>query len=221
MVGQRPGVVVGQMNRGQWGGVLQFYAWGVVAIAVVGLVGPLRERLPRTAALLLATGVLAGVFGASYGIDSIWATVTGQPQLVDQEVTAGLVAMGPGALVLPITLIGLGVAYTRTGLVAAPVSSLLALAGVLFPLGRAANLLPVAMATAWCCSSPWSRSAGLCCLAGPPGFPVRRRRSARATQPSNVRRPGSALSAPGASVTSPSTAGGDGGGEVAAVHVGA
>lgn len=137
----------GGMNRGQWGGVLQFYAWGVVAIAVVGLVGPLRERLPRTAALLLATGILAGVFGASYGIDSIWATVTGQPQLVDQEVTAGLVAMGPGGLVLPITLIGLGVAYARTGLVAAPVASLLALAGVLFPLGRAANLLPVAMAT--------------------------------------------------------------------------
>lgn len=137
----------GAMNRGEAGGVIQFYAFGVFTIALVGLIGPLRYLLPRTAAVLLATGVLAGISGAGYGIDSIWAAVTEQPQLVDQDLAAGLLAMAPAALLFPMTLIGLGIAYARTGLAAAPAGYLLALSAVMFPAGRATNLLPVALAT--------------------------------------------------------------------------
>ena len=82
-------------------GVVQFSAWCVVAIAIVGLTAPLRGHLPRTAAVLLATGLTAAASGASYGIDAIWAVTTGQPQLVDQDLAAGLIAMGPAALLLP------------------------------------------------------------------------------------------------------------------------
>ena len=135
------------MNRGAVGGVLQFYALGALTIAIVGLVAPLRQVMPRTAAVLLTTGLLTGVFGASYGIDAIWAATTGLPQLVDQDLTAGMIAMGPGALVLPVTFVGLGIAYARTGLAPTPVGYLLALAGVAFPAGRATNLLPVAHIT--------------------------------------------------------------------------
>ncbi len=135
------------MNRSAIGGVLQFYALGVLTIAIVALVAPLRPILPRTAAVLLATGLLTGVFGASYGIDAIWAATTGLPQLVDQDLAAGLIAMGPGALVLPVTFVGLGIAYARTGLAPAAAGYLLALAGLTFPAGRATNLLPVAHAT--------------------------------------------------------------------------
>jgi hypothetical protein len=135
------------MNRGAVGGVLQFYALGALTIAIVALVAPLRPIMPRTAAVLLATGLLTDVFSASYGIDAISAVTTGLPQLVDQDLAAGLIAMGPGALVLPVTFVGLRVAYARTGLAPAPAGSLLALAGLTFPAGRATNLLPVAHAT--------------------------------------------------------------------------
>lgn len=135
------------MNRGEIGGVLQFYAWTVVAIAFVGLTARLRDHFPRTAATLLATGLIAAASGASYGIDAIWAVTTDQPQLVDQELAAGLAAMGPAALLLPATLIGLGIAYARAGLAPAYAGYLLALAGLTFPAGRATNLLPIALAT--------------------------------------------------------------------------
>jgi hypothetical protein len=140
--------LAGGMNRGEVGGALQVYAYGVFGIAVVGLVLPIRHRLPRTAAAALGLGLITAATGASYGVDSMWAAITGMPQLVDQgNDTVGFVAMAPPAATLVLTFIILGVAYARTGLVPAPIGYLLAMVGPMFPAGRATNILPIALAT--------------------------------------------------------------------------
>lgn len=140
--------LAGGMNRGEVGGALQVYAYSVFGIAIVGLVIPLRHRLPRTAAGALGLGLITAATGASYGADSMWAAVTGMPQLVDQgNGTVGFVAMAPPALTLVLTFVILGVAYARTGLAPAPIGYLLALVGPMFPAGRATNILPIALTT--------------------------------------------------------------------------
>ncbi len=135
------------MNRGQVGGAIQLYAWSVLGIAIVGLVLPLRHRFPRTAAAALGLGLVTAATGASYGVDSMWAAITAMPQLVDQGDPVASAAMAPPAVTLVLTFLILGVAYARSGLVAAPVGYLLALVGPLFPAGRATNILPIALLT--------------------------------------------------------------------------
>jgi hypothetical protein len=97
---------------------------------------------------VLGLGLITAASGASYGVDSMWAAITGMPQLVDQgNDTVGFAAMAPPAVTLLLTFIILGIAYARTGLAPAPVGYLLALVGPLFPAGRATNILPIALAT--------------------------------------------------------------------------
>lgn len=135
------------MNRGQIGGALQLYAWSILGLAIVGLVLPLRYVLPRTASVALGLGLFTAATGASYGVDSMWAAITGMPQLVDQGSPVAFAAMAPPAATLILTFVILGVAYARSGLIPAPVGYLLALVGPLFPAGRATNLLPIALLT--------------------------------------------------------------------------
>lgn len=139
--------MAGGMNRGQVGGAIQLYAWSVLGIAIVGLALPLRLRFPRATAAALGLGLVTAATGASYGVDSMWAAITAMPQLVDQGDPVASAAMAPPAVTLVLTFLILGVAYARSGLVAAPVGYLLALVGPLFPAGRATNILPIAVLT--------------------------------------------------------------------------
>lgn len=136
----------GGINDGEVGGTIQIYAMGVMCIAVVALTGALRETAPRAAGVLLASGLLGAASGVGFGVESIWVAMTGEPQLIETGTNIGFLSSLPG-LVFPVTFIAIGVLYARTGVVAPALGVALAIAGALFPAGRASDIAGFAIAT--------------------------------------------------------------------------
>lgn len=137
----------GGINDGNVGGALQFFAFALWGVGVVALTDRLRTHAPWLAALLLLAGLVGAASGAAFGVESIWVAETGEPQLLVVGNVAAIVSMGPPGLLTPLTLLGLGVLYVRHDLAPRPAAVALAAAGVLFPAGRATELLAAAVVT--------------------------------------------------------------------------
>lgn len=137
----------GGINDGNVGGALQFFAFALWGVAVVALTGRLRQHAPWPAALLLLTGLVGAASGAAFGIESIWVAETGEPQLLVVGNAAAIVSMGPPGLLTPLTLLALGALYVRHDLAPRPAAIALAISGVLFPAGRATELIAAAIVT--------------------------------------------------------------------------
>jgi hypothetical protein len=116
--------------------VLQIVGGVLGALAVARLVTYLHD-LPRLSAAVLVLG-LAGACGVvAYGINTI-AVGLGGPDLVDEAGAA--VVLKPLGLFWPLALLLAGIGLLLTRRVPVPVAGGIALAAVVFPVTRIANL---------------------------------------------------------------------------------
>lgn len=134
------------MSEGEAPGAILVWAAIAYGVALVGLARAVEPRSPRLAAAVTALGV-AGVCGtAAYGLDAIQQAVLGGDVYSSPAVPVALRIPG---LLFPLALLVLGVAAARS--VAGGrdrVAAWALVAGaVLFPVGRIADLAPVALAT--------------------------------------------------------------------------
>lgn len=134
------------ISEGEAGGALEVWAFVAYGIALVGLARALDGAAPRLAAAVTALAVAGTAGGAAYGLDAI------QQAVLDGDVyssPATPFALRIPGLLFPLALLVLGAAVVRS--VAAGRGRLAGWAvvasAVLFPVGRIADLAPVAVAT--------------------------------------------------------------------------
>ncbi len=130
------------------GGAIQVYAMVAFALAIVGLTSLLEPSLSRLSAVLTVTGLLGVAGGVGFGIDSIVfaSNPTAAASELEGSTAAGLALFLPGT-VFPLTLIVLGLALAKTGVVPRPAALALALGGLLFPLSRIPSIEALAVAS--------------------------------------------------------------------------
>jgi hypothetical protein len=134
-----------RINRGTVGGAILVYAMAAFALAVLALTQRFAHIYPRAAVGLLVTGVAGCAAGAGFGVDSIHAALPGGGPLEDIGDTAGLLAIFPPGAVFPFTVIAIGIALLRAEPALRRQAIALMLAGIVFPVSRVLDVLPLAI----------------------------------------------------------------------------
>lgn len=134
-----------RINRGTVGGAILVYAMAAFALAMVALTQRFAHIYPRAAVGLLVTGVAGCAAGAGFGVDSIHAALPGGGPLEDIGDTAGLLAIFPPGAVFPFTVIAIGIALLRAEPALRRQAIALMLAGIVFPVSRVLDVLPLAI----------------------------------------------------------------------------
>jgi hypothetical protein len=132
------------LSAGAAAGTLQIWAFIAYAIALVGLVPALEQSAPRLAATGLVLALIGCVGGGAYGMDSIYAAVAGAT--IESSAATPFALRIPG-LAFPLSIVLLGILLARTRVAAAPSTVLVVVGGVLFPIGRIADVAAVAVAS--------------------------------------------------------------------------
>lgn len=141
-------------NSDALGGALVVYAFFVFIFVILGLTQLLAAHAPRFAMVMRVVGIFGCVGGVNWGMDSAIRGVlltnvdAATAQLSAETVVGALPHLLelPG-LILPISMVILGIALLRYQLVPAPAALLLALAGLTFPVGRIPDIEPVYIVT--------------------------------------------------------------------------
>ncbi len=134
------------ISEGEAGGAIQVWAAVAYGIALPGLARAVDRRSARTAAAITALGVAGACGTAAYGLDAIQQAVLAGDVYSSPAVPFALRIPG---LLFPLALLVLGVAVTRTatGRRGRLAAWALVAGAVLFPVGRIADLAPVALVT--------------------------------------------------------------------------
>ena len=133
------------ISEGEAGGAIQVWAFIVYGIALVGLARTVERIAPRAAAAVTALGVAGAGGGVAYGIDAIQLAVL-DGTIHDSPATP--VALRIPGMLFPLALAVLGVVLARTdGGRPRWIGWALVAGAVLFPVGRIADLAPVALAS--------------------------------------------------------------------------
>lgn len=141
-------------NSDALGGALVVYTFFAFIFVILGLTYLLAPHAPRFAMIMRIVGIFGCIGGVNWGMDSairgvLLTKVDAATAQLSQEVVIGnlpYLLEIPG-LVLPITMLILGIALLRYKIVPAPAALLLALAGLTFPIGRIPDIVPVYFVT--------------------------------------------------------------------------
>jgi hypothetical protein len=136
----------GGIGVGTVAGVAVIFAMICFAIAVVGLARSAEPAAPVLAAVVTVGGLAGAAGGVGFGVDSIQAQLFGTPGL-DAVSLAGVLALRVPGLLFPLSMVALAVLLGVSGRAPRGLAAALALAAVLFPLGRIGGLMPVAIAS--------------------------------------------------------------------------
>jgi hypothetical protein len=127
-------------------GAIQVWAAIALGLAITGLAARLDEPMPRAAAILTLTGAIGVAGSAAFGIDSMVMAIDPAAALSEGEggPAVGLGLLLPGML-MPLTLLGLGIASFRAEIQPRAAAASLALGGLLFPISRIGDIAPLAL----------------------------------------------------------------------------
>lgn len=126
---------------GTAGGAIQVWAGISLGLAITGLAARLDGPLPRTAAVLTLTGAVGAAGAVAFGIDSM-VVATDAAAAVSEGDPGPAAALGlflPG-VIMPATLVALGVASLRTGIQPRFAAIALTVGGVAFPISRIGDI---------------------------------------------------------------------------------
>lgn len=138
-------LLVGDAVPAPAGAAIMFYAFAAFMPVVVTLTGILEVAFPRAAAALTVLRALGIAAGVGFAIDGIHAELPGSVELIDDGGTAGVFVANIPGLMFPLALIGLGLALVRAGAHPRFCGPALILAGLLFPISRIGEIVPLAM----------------------------------------------------------------------------
>jgi hypothetical protein len=139
----------GGMDSDDVGGILQVVAFFFLVFASFGLTELIAQQRPRLAIVLRVLLVFGCLYGVMNGLGSVLADAAGT-----DAAGAGIASLPSGlemlfvypGILFPLSLLVCGVALWRTRVVPAPAGAALALAGVLFPLGRIPDIVGLYLA---------------------------------------------------------------------------
>lgn len=133
------------ISEGEAAGAIQVWAAIAYGIALAGLARAVDHRAARAAAAITALGVAGAGGTAAYGLDAIQQAVLAGDVYSSPAVPFALRIPG---LLFPLALVVLGVVVARTSAGRGRLAGWAVTAGaVLFPVGRIADLAPVALVT--------------------------------------------------------------------------
>lgn len=141
-------------NSDVLGGSLVVYAFFAFIFVILGLTHLLIPHTPRFAMIMRVVGIFGCIGGVNWGMDSavrgvLLTRIDAATAQLSEEVIVGSLPQLleiPG-LILPISMLILGIALLRYRLVPPPAALLLALAGLTFPIGRIPDITPVYIVT--------------------------------------------------------------------------
>ncbi|MGE3286299.1 MAG: DUF4386 family protein [Pseudonocardia sp.] len=140
----------GGINNGMWGGIIGVWSALAFVVAFVGLCRVLEPAAPGAAPVVLVFGLLGWAAGSAFAVNAIHAAVHGQDLLF--EATEGLadpavlLAFLPWGWFAPLSFVLLGWLLWRTGTGPRWAAALLAVGGLLFVIGRPAEIDAIAVA---------------------------------------------------------------------------
>lgn len=131
----------GFSSGSQTGGAIQVWAAISIGLAITCLAARLDEPMPRIAALLTLTGAIGVAGSAGFGIDSMVMATDAAAAVSEGEggAAAGLGLLLPGML-MPLTLLGLGIASWRADVQPRPAAAALAVGALMFPISRVGDI---------------------------------------------------------------------------------
>lgn len=134
------------ISEGEAAGAIQVWAAIAYGVALAGLARALARSAPRAAAAVTALGIAGACGTAAYGMDAIGQAVLDGDVYASPAVPFALRIPG---LLFPLALLVLGVAVARSAAAGrARLAAWALVAGaVLFPVGRIADLAPLALVT--------------------------------------------------------------------------
>lgn len=141
-------------NSDALGGSLVVYAFFAFIFVIVGLTHLLIPHAPRFALIMRLVGIFGCIGGVNWGMDSairgvLLTKIDAATAQLSEEVVVGSLPQLleiPG-LILPVSLLIVGIVLFRYRLVPPPAALLLALAGLTFPIGRIPDSTPVYIVT--------------------------------------------------------------------------
>ena len=133
------------MNDGEVGGAIQVWAMILITIAAVGLTRMLEDDMPRGSVALFVLVIIGGAAGVGFGIDSMQVDVFDTVALQESDSALAPIALNVPGLIYPLAFIALGVSLFKTGAVSPVLAILFAVAGLLFPASRIADVTALAL----------------------------------------------------------------------------
>lgn len=117
-------------------GILTFWAFPALALAVVGLAGRLEERAPVGRAVITGLSVVGAVAGGAFAQEINMVDFFGTERLIRQDTPSAMIALGLPGVLFPASVVVTGVLSALHRTLPRRQAGLLAAAGALFPLSR-------------------------------------------------------------------------------------
>jgi hypothetical protein len=126
-------------------GILTFWAFPFMALAVAGIAARLQARSPAGRAVVTALVAIGACAGAGFATEINMVEHFGVERLMEQDTPSAMLVLGMPGLCFPLSLIALGLLSFSYRTLPRAQALLLAAAGVLFPLSRIPQVAGLAL----------------------------------------------------------------------------
>jgi hypothetical protein len=133
-------------DREELRGILTFWTFPFMALAVYGVAGRLQGRSPIGRAVVTALVAIGACAGAGFATEVSMVEHFGVERLMEQDTPSAFLGLGIPGPMFPLGLVLLGLLSFRHRTLPRPQALLLTAGGVLFPLSRIPQTAPLALA---------------------------------------------------------------------------